>query len=50
MVLFFLAEFRSGDQTFWNSFCHFGANSKKNCQTFGKIRQTLETTKLKKKP
>jgi hypothetical protein len=21
-VLSFLAEFRSGDQTFWNSFCH----------------------------
>jgi hypothetical protein len=47
-VLFFLAEFRSGDQTFWNSFCHFSANSNENCQTFGKIRQTLETTKLKK--
>jgi hypothetical protein len=49
-VLSFLAEFRSGDQTFWNSFCHFSANSKENCKTFGNNRQTLETTKLKKKP
>jgi hypothetical protein len=49
-VLFFLAEFRSGDPTFWNSFCHLSANPKENCQTFGKFRETLETTKLNKKP